>query len=145
MRQIGTPAEVFGSPADEQTAAFVGVETIVTASVVSRSEGLVTLDAHGHLVEAVADGTYARALVCVRPEDVSVSVGGEALSGSARNHLPGRVRRVVTLGADARIEIDCGFPVIARVTRRSVDDLGLREGTPVVASFKATAVHLIPK
>jgi molybdopterin-binding protein len=31
------------------------------------------------------------------------------------------------------------------VTRRSLDDLGIDEGSLVVASFKATAVHLIPK
>ena len=145
IRQIGAPAEIFGAPADEQTAAFVGVETIVAADVVSRSNGLVTLRAQGHLVEAVASGVFDRALVCVRPEDVSVSSGGEGVTGSARNHLPGRVRRVVTLGADARVEIDCGFPVIARITRRSVEDLAIIEGAAVVASFKATAVHLIPR
>ncbi|MEX0749751.1 MAG: ABC transporter ATP-binding protein [Dehalococcoidia bacterium] len=145
IRQIGAPASVFGAPADEATAAFVGVETIVPADVTSRSEGLVTLTAHGHVIEAIASGPFKRALVCVRPEDVSVSTGGEIVAGSARNHLPGSVRRVVMLGADARVEIDCGFPVIARVTRRSVEDLGLAEGASVVASFKATAVHLIPK
>jgi molybdopterin-binding protein len=43
------------------------------------------------------------------------------------------------------VEIDCGFTLTARITRRSSDDLGLDEGVNVVATFKATAVHLIPK
>ena len=145
IRQVGAPADVFGAPADEATAAFVGVETIVEATVVSRHVGLVTLRAGEHLVEALSDADFERALVCVRPEDVGLSRGGETLAGSARNRLPGRVRRIVTMGADARIEVDCGFPVTARITRRSVEDLGLQEGTVVVATFKATAVHLIPK
>jgi tungstate transport system ATP-binding protein len=145
IRQIGAPADVFGAPADEETAAFVGVETIVAAEVVVRGEGLLTLIAAGHLIEAVASGDFTRALVCLRPEDVSVSTGGGLSAGSVRNRMPGRVRRIVTLGGDARIEIDCGFTVIARITRRSVEDLALAEGTDVVASFKATAVHLIPK
>jgi len=145
IRQIGPPAEVFGAPADEETAAFVGVETIVEAEVTSRAEGLMTLNARGHIIEALASGDFLRALVCLRPEDVSISTGGGVLSGSARNRLPGRIRRIVTLGGDARIETDCGFRVIARVTRRSVEDLGLTVGTDVVVSFKATAVHLIAK
>jgi tungstate transport system ATP-binding protein len=143
VRQVGTPSEVFGAPADEEVASFVGVETIVPATVVSSDDGLMTLSAHGHLLEAVSDGAFARALVCLRPEDVSISASGEQTSGSARNKLAGRVTRIVTTGADARVEIDCRFPVIARVTRRSVEEMAIGPGTPVVATFKATAVHLI--
>jgi len=145
IRQHGAPAEVFGAPVDEATAAFVGVETMVLADVVSRSDGLITLNAGGHLVEALADGSFARALVCLRPEDVSLAAPGAEHGGSVRNRLAGRVRRVVMLGGDARVEVDCGFPVTARITRRSVEDLRIEEGAEVVASFKATAVHLIPK
>jgi len=36
-----------------------------------------------------------------------------------------------------------GFPLVATVTARSVADLGLTEGGPIVAAFKASAVHLI--
>jgi molybdopterin-binding protein len=35
-------------------------------------------------------------------------------------------------------------PLIARVTRRSLDEMKIGAGSAVVASFKATAVHLIP-
>jgi tungstate transport system ATP-binding protein len=141
----GTPAEVFGSPADEEVAAFVGIETIAPARVVGRDGDCVTLDASGHEIEAIAAGTFERALVCLRPEDVSIGLPGERATDSARNRLPGRVRRIVRAGADARVEIDCGFTLTARITRRSSDDLGLDEGVGVVATFKATAVHLIPK
>jgi len=145
VRQTGAPSEVFGAPVDEEVAAFVGVETVVAATVISRADGLVTLLAAGHTIEAVAAGEYARALVCLRPEDVSVSTRGAHVAGSARNKLPGRVRRITPTGADARVEIDCGFALTARITRRSIDDLGLAAGMEIVASFKATAVHLIPK
>jgi len=146
IRQVGPPAEVFGAPAEEEVAAFVGIETIFPARVTSREEGLITLAAGAHLVEAVGEGQFERALVCVRPEDVTLGPASERVEpGSARNHIPGRVRRIVLTGADARVEVDCGFPLAARVTRRSVEDLGLREGSDVVATFKATAVHLIPR
>jgi molybdopterin-binding protein len=144
IRQIGRPADVFGEPADAEVAAFVGVETIVPAEVIARGAGMLTLSAAGHQLEAVSAVTAARALVCLRPEDVSLSAPGERISGSARNKLPARVTRITLTGADARVELDCGFRLVARITRRSFEDLGLREGAETVASFKATAVHLIP-
>jgi len=33
---------------------------------------------------------------------------------------------------------------VALVTKRSLEDLALAPGVPVVVSFKASAVHLIP-
>ncbi len=144
IRQVGTPAQVFGSPADEDVAAFVGVETMFEACVVTRGDGIVVLRAGVHQIEAVDRGDFARALVCVRPEDVSIATTAETAS-SVRNRLPGRVRRIAAAGASARVELDCGVPVVARITRRSMEEMGLDAGSEVIASFKATAVHLIPK
>ncbi|MCH8919418.1 MAG: TOBE domain-containing protein, partial [Chloroflexi bacterium] len=70
---------------------------------------------------------------------------GHEVSGSARNQLPGVVRGIVATGAEVRVQIDCGFPLVARITRRSLEELELGVGSSVVASFKATAVHLIPR
>jgi len=42
-----------------------------------------------------------------------------------------------------RIQLDCGFPLVAYVTRHSLDDLSLDEGKDVDASFKATAIHVV--
>jgi molybdopterin-binding protein len=35
-----------------------------------------------------------------------------------------------------------GTPIVAALTSRSVDELGLAAGRDVVVAFKATAVHL---
>jgi molybdopterin-binding protein len=40
--------------------------------------------------------------------------------------------------------VDCGFPLVARVTPRSIDELGLAEGVRIAAIFKATSPHVIP-
>ncbi len=50
---------------------------------------------------------------------------------------------MVATGPEARVVVDCGFPLVALVTRRSVEELGLVEGARVTAAFKATAPHLI--
>ena len=144
IRQIGAPSEIFGAPADADVAAFVGIETMFEAPVIGRGEGIVLLAAGEHQIEAIEHGVFSRALVCLRPEDVTLSRDAET-SASARNRLPATVRRITASGATARVELDAGFPLVARITRRSLEELALAPGAPVVASFKATAVHLIPR
>jgi hypothetical protein len=41
------------------------------------------------------------------------------------------------------VTIDCGFPLVALVTQRSVREMALQPGTPVTAHFNATAPHLL--
>ncbi|MBC7224286.1 MAG: TOBE domain-containing protein, partial [Anaerolineae bacterium] len=41
--------------------------------------------------------------------------------------------------------VDCGFRLVAAITPRSVQDLGLACGQEVLATFKATAAHLLPR
>jgi molybdopterin-binding protein len=38
-----------------------------------------------------------------------------------------------------------GFPLVVMITRRSLEELGLGVGDRVMASFKASAVHVIPR
>ena len=146
LRQVGPTAEVFSAPADETVAAYVGVATATLGRVLEVADGLVVLQVGDRQVEATADGfTAAEALVCLRPEDVVLSLSGLDVPSSARNHLQGNVRRITATGSEVRVEVDCGFRVVASITRRSLEEMGLRVGSPVVASFKATAVHLIPR
>lgn len=146
IRQVGPTAEVFASPVDAEVAAFVGVETMVPARAVAAGGGLLRLDVAGQAIEAVAEGVEAsEVLVCLRPEDIVLSTLDGVVPTSARNRLRGVIRRVTTAGALARVTIDCGFPVVAVITNRSLDELGLAVGQEVVASFKASAVHVIPR
>ena len=145
IRQIGAPSEVFASPTDEEVAGFVGVETIAAGRVQAVEDGVAVTDVAGRAIEGgerVAPGDDV--LVCLRPEDVvlgPVHEGG--VPTSARNHLPARVTRIVAAGPYVRVELDAGFPLVALVTHHSVEALGLEAGVETVATFKATAVHLI--
>ena len=146
LRQVGPTPEIYSSPADETVAAYVGMETVASGRVLEARDGLVTLRVGEALVEAVADGFAAsEALVCLRPVDIVLSPGDSEPSDSARNHLRGVVRSITGGGSEVRVEVDCGFRLSANITRRSLEELGLEVGSPLVASFKATAVHLIPR
>lgn len=62
---------------------------------------------------------------------------------SARNRFPGVVRSVEIDGVMALVEIEAGpFLVTAAVTRDSVEELGIAEGSPATAVVKATSVMI---
>jgi molybdopterin-binding protein len=62
---------------------------------------------------------------------------------SARNRMAGTVRSVEVDGVMALVEIEAGpFLLTAAVTRDSVEELGLVEGSPAVATVKATSVMI---
>jgi molybdopterin-binding protein len=148
IRQVGTAAEVFAAPVDEEVAAFVGVETIVGGRVQSLADDLATIDVSGAAVQAIVPSldSGGEVLVCLRPEDVVLEPAGlDSHPTSARNHLRGTVRRITTVGGQVRVVLDCGFTLVALITKRSLEEMSLGVGDEVVASFKATAVHVIPR
>ncbi|HIE31241.1 MAG TPA: ABC transporter ATP-binding protein [Methanosarcinales archaeon] len=144
--QIGTPEEVFGKPITGEVASFVGVENIIDGRVVSNTNGLATIDAGGGcLIDAISSYTEGDTVrICLRPEDVTITTENDSVrKSSARNSFSGVINQVTLLGAMVRIGIDCEFPLMVLITKRSASELGLDVGSDVVASFKATAVHLI--
>jgi tungstate transport system ATP-binding protein len=144
--QIGPPEEVMNKPADEFVAAFVGVETIIEGSVVNREGGslIVRLAGSKKTIEAVGEvQTGEQVALCIRPEDVLLSTQLTPEATSARNVFPGRIVRMVPLGLYYRVQLDCGFPLVAYVTNHAHDALALRVDATVKASFKATAIHVV--
>ena len=71
----------------------------------------------------------------MRAEDVIVERGVSGGSdidsqGSARNHLAGRVVSIENEGAIDRVTVDCGFTLVAAITRQSSEELALGPGRP---------------
>lgn len=147
--QLGGLREVMNHPEDPFVATFVGMETLLKGQVLACHDGLVSLrlgkglEQRELLALGVADPGQT-VLVGVRPEHVLLSLQTDNTS-SARNAFPGAVTKVIPQGPVFRIDLDCGFFLSAFVTAQSLADLGLQPGRSVVASFKATAVHLIRK
>lgn len=145
--QLGGLREVMNHPADPFVASFVGMETLLKGTVTSCREGLVTLrlgkGADQRDVLALGEAEPGQtAWAGVRPEHVLLALHTDNAT-SARNAFPGTVTKVIPQGPFFRIELDCGFFLCAFVTAQSLSELGLGPGRPVMAAFKATAVHLI--
>jgi tungstate transport system ATP-binding protein len=142
--QMGLPEEVMCHPVDEFVASFVGVETILTGNVIRKDGGTFVASVLGKEIEAVGEVRLGEEVIlCIRPENVTLIPHAVRGTTSARNVLPGMIDRVISLGLYEKVQLNCGFPIVAYVTHQSLENLSLKEGKPVLASFKATAIHVI--
>jgi ABC-type Fe3+/spermidine/putrescine transport system ATPase subunit len=145
LLQVDEAAQVFRAPASEEIARFVGVETILDCRVLESAGDVSVLEAGSQRIQVAQPaepGEWVR--LCLRPEDVTLFSGApKSGAPAAFNRLRAHVLRIVPAGAHSRVMVDCGFPLVALVTRREIEDLGLREGVDVTAHFKASAPHLL--
>jgi tungstate transport system ATP-binding protein len=146
IAQIGTPEEVMNRPLDEFVASFVGMETALAGRVVQANGGSFLAEVNGCQVEAVGEVRLGESvLLGIRPENVTLFSHRTPEATSARNLFSCRVEKITPQGPIQKVQLDCGFPLTAFVTRHSLEDLGLAPGTAVFAACKATGIHVIRK
>ena len=159
--QSGPPERVFREPASPYIAEFLGAENVLAGTVhhlrdsapdwSASSDDIPDLSARGkHAIEfrsgpltlyTVGDAEEGPGHAVIRAEEILLSI--EPHPSSARNVFSGRILEVASSGALTRVTVDVqSTPLIAALTTRSADELGLSPGQEVHASFKAMAVHL---
>ncbi|MFC1948845.1 ABC transporter ATP-binding protein [Chloroflexota bacterium] len=144
IRQSGDWLEVFSSPQSKSVASFVGVENIIDGKIASSQDNMVAIQAGENIIEAISNYPVGEEVcACIRPEDITLA--RERLSSSARNSFTGKITRMIAFGALTRVEIDCGFPLVVLITKRSAEEMELVRGKQFYASFKATGVHVIKR
>jgi tungstate transport system ATP-binding protein len=145
LLQLDLTTRVFRSPASEEVARFVGVETLVEARVLASQDGVSVIEAGGQTME-IAEAAPVDEVVrlCLRAEDVSIKTGSPPAGAVLpTNRLKGTVARLNRVGLHVRVLVDCGFPLSALVTQRAVEELDLDEGVAVTVQFKSSAPHLL--
>jgi tungstate transport system ATP-binding protein len=146
IAQIDRPAVVLNQPVDEFVASFVGMETIIEGEVRDVNETTLIVRVNESEIEVAGRGKPGeRVVLCIRPENVTFTVPDGGEKTSARNVFRGRVMKIIPLGLFHKVVIAGGFPLVAYLTTQSLEELALREGVEVAATFKATAIHLIRK
>ena len=144
--QIGVPYEVMNHPVDEFVASFVGVESILEGKVKNRDRGSFIVSVGEREVEAVGEIQVGESVaLCIRPENVTLALRPAQEATSARNVFPGTIERIVPMGLFYKVQLQCGFPLVAYVTGHSLENLKLEEGKEVIAAFKATSIHVVKK
>jgi len=146
IAQIDLSGAIMNHPVNEFVGSFVGTETILEGKIRNVRGSSIEVDVHGSQFEVVGKGSPGeRVVLFIRPENVTISLCLPGIKTSARNTFQGTIERVVPLGLFYKLEISCGFPLVAYVTANSLDELSLKSGMPVSASIKATAIHFIRK
>ncbi len=83
-----------------------------------------------------------RVVVSIGAQEIIVAT--EPLQGiSARNVLPGTVTDITGGAAHAYITVDTGAPLIAEITRQSMDNLGIEKGRRVYLVFKTSSIAVL--
>lgn len=146
IAQIDKAGLIMKRPVNEFVASFVGTETILEGKIRAAAESVITVDVNGGRFEVAGEGSPGeRVILFIRPENVTVSCDCANIKTSARNTFQGTVERVVPQGIFYRLDIACGFPLVAYVTASSLEELAITPGASVSASVKATAIHFIRK
>jgi len=147
VAQTGLVQELFSRPANLAVAGVLAVESILKGCVLRIEKGLAMITVGTTVLTAVDQDLPANArdvYACIRAENVVLFKGND-YSTSARNQLPAIVRSLGSDGPLVRVELDCGFPLTALLTKQSCEEMKLNPGDRVTAQVKAQHVHLIAR
>ena len=146
LLQLGSNLDVFMQPTSEAVAEIVGVDNRIAGVVEKVADGAATVCFNGGAAQV--SGRFApgaNVILCIRPEDISLSRPGERLPRSTEcNHLHVKVASVSPWMLQYRLRLECGkIFLVAVIDRSSFRELGILEGDEVMASFNPKAVHVI--
>lgn len=145
VQQQGPAEVVFGQPHSEEVAGFLGMETSFEG-VVEASDGEVRLVLADGSALVIGEAEPGPSLAFIFPEDVVLlrhmpEVGETSL----RNCLLGQVTSIRPSGRLRLVEVSRGeLQIVGVITQAALEELQVRVGEPIVAGFKASAVHVLP-
>jgi tungstate transport system ATP-binding protein len=144
--QVGSPNDIFCLPYSKEVAEFIGIENILSGTVIEKDGDLAIVQVNGEVIQVITDYPVGdKVNVLIRPEDITITVTTFKDISSARNLFKGKITRMNPVGTLVRIEIDCGFKLLSVITSKSAQELSLKVGNEVYASFKATALYVIKR
>jgi sulfate transport system ATP-binding protein len=140
IQQVGSPNEIYQSPATPFVASFIGSANVLRGRV---SAGYAQVASLSLDVPAnTPDGTAVRAIV--RPHDIRIERAGNGNSVCSRRAAAGRISRMVNLGAHVKLDLalTTGDAVTVHVARREYDSLGLVAGESVLVDLESARVFV---
>ncbi len=131
--QVGTAAAIAASPRSRYVADLIGRNFF--RGVVG-ADGVFTLADGSQLV--VATAIRGAAIATAHPR--AIALFPERPAGSPRNTWLATIAAVEPSFDSARIRLDGHVPLIAEVTKGTVDSMRLRPGLPIWVALKATEI-----
>jgi ABC-type Fe3+/spermidine/putrescine transport system ATPase subunit len=136
IRQVGSPVEIYESPADEFVAHFIGDTNTITGKVdalFETSARIVT--AEGVALSVCANSNWKQGeqqKIFIRPEKITLH--SQPMDDS--NRLQGRIKFVTYMGSSIRYHIDVDDKISLRVDEQNLaEEPTFRVGDPVFLSI----------
>ena len=148
VQQLGSPTDVYDTPANEFVANFVGTSNLFSGRIVESDapRGLVTIEtANGRrLIASGRDfGNGSAVKMVLRPEHLRLVDPGE-FEGAGL--LEGQVKDVIFVGSVIHVHVDVGFGRTA-IVHHHHDRAGIRNaieaGANVRIAYSPSSAHLI--
>ena len=122
VQQVGMPEEIYREPGNRFVADFIGETNFLEASLeqVDGSLQLARLVDGSRLQCVVPPGTPTaqKGVLCIRPESLRISSGGDEDSSSTEvlNRLSGTIQNKIFLGTDTQwiVRMDTGVDLVVR-------------------------------
>lgn len=142
IEQFGTPAELYGKPANKFVAGFLGTANFFDGTVKLENNGKeIFVSDSGHQIEMENSGLGhgEQACLLVRPENIKMNY----VSEGAKDGIRGKIQAVIYLGSNSKyqVEIDEGQEIL-------VNHQGLthfREGEEVLLHWDSKDNWFIPE
>jgi molybdate transport system ATP-binding protein len=143
ITQEGPREELLHKPRTRYVAEFLGTNLFHATVRARDGSGVARLTADGGEILAAESELEDEVFAVVDPREITISPAPPG--GSAQNVLRGTVEEIqpeAPSGDRLRVSLATRPPLVAELTRRAADQLGLAPGLEVYASFKATGVRL---
>jgi spermidine/putrescine ABC transporter ATP-binding subunit len=146
VAQVGTPRVLYEAPANLFVADFLGDSNLLTATVVQVCGDEFAVEIGSGEKMRVTRGSAAaapgsRAVVLIRPEDISVTATGERTAG--QDVLAGTIKDISYHGDTFKLDVAVGTDVLkVKVARER--GAGMERGDNVFLTWRSSAVRLLP-
>ncbi|MCX7967800.1 MAG: ATP-binding cassette domain-containing protein [Armatimonadetes bacterium] len=149
LLQVGTPEEIFHRPANEFIAQFTRAENIWRGEVKGQTSEWVQVWLNGTTLWVQLTGGQqapkGEVAVIVRPERVKLLPAKTNLN-EQMNLIHGEISSMTDKGAMWRVEVatEVGVVVVALLSKREAEQLGLALGQSVAVALEPSFIHLCP-
>ena len=142
IEQIGTPAEVYESPATVFVADFLGISNLMDATAERRGDGFCQVAVGDFKLRAGCGdlGAAGPVKIVARPERLELLGHGSGTD----NGLPGMIERTVYVGASLQVivRLATGAQLQASIANTGESE-SYQQGTPVVVHIPADALRIL--
>jgi molybdate/tungstate transport system ATP-binding protein len=132
--QVDTPQNLFNNPAHKDVADFFGYKNVFSGSIKD------FMFQCGNVSITTPVQSAPDAHIAIRSNNIILSK--EKLISSARNSFRARVVQIIHRTGYVEVTLDIGVSIHVDITIQSHDEMALKQGYEVWATFKTTAVKV---